>query len=174
MNNFISQPQGLLRFLNGLDTELTTSHMNLLDEEVSFVSKFYTPQLQLSELAKQKLIEIQTEDVPVLEREFNDNTIVHKANDTLLRVQAPRMYLILQSIVLEAYAIVNCFVESPQSLKYLTEEDVSIVRSNVNYVADYLSDYDEYNSIVLDLRDLELCFGSIELQLPLIKKEANV
>lgn len=173
MNNFISQPQGLLRFLSGLDTELTTSHMNLLDEEVSFVSEFYTPQLQLSELAKKKLVEIQTDDVPVLEREFNENTIVHKANNTLLRVQAPRMYLILQSIVLEAYAIVNCFVESPQSLKYLTEEDVSIVRANVNYVADYLSDYDEYNSVVLDLRDLDLCFGSIELQLPLIKKEAN-
>ncbi|AIK69456.1 hypothetical protein P108_0009 [Staphylococcus phage P108] len=55
MNNFIPQPQGLLRFLNALDTDLTSSHMNLLDEEVSFVSKFYTPQLQLSELAKKSI-----------------------------------------------------------------------------------------------------------------------
>ena len=174
MDNFIPQPQGLLRFLNALDTDLTSSHMNLLDEEVSFVSKFYTPQLQLSELAKKVLTNLKTDDIPVLEREFNDNTIIHKANNTLLKVQAPRMYMILQSIVLEAYAIVNCFVENPSSLKYLTEEDISITRENLNYVADYLGNYDDYNSVVLDLRDLDLCFSAIELQLPLIKKEANV
>ncbi|WBF81258.1 hypothetical protein FMLHJGGC_00207 [Staphylococcus phage BSwM-KMM1] len=68
MNNFIAQPQGLLRFLNALDTDLTSSHMNLLDEEVSFVSRFYTPQLQLSELAKTVLTSIKTDDIPVLER----------------------------------------------------------------------------------------------------------
>src|SRR5699024_6996871 len=90
--NFIPQPQGLLRFLNALDTDLTASNMNLLDEEVSFVSKFYTPQLQLSELAKKVLTNLKTDDIPVLEREFNDNTIIHKANNTLLKVQAPRMY----------------------------------------------------------------------------------
>ena len=133
MNNFIPQPQGLLRFLNALDTDLTSSHMNLLDEEVSFVSKFYTPQLQLSELAKKVLTNLKTDDIPVLEREFNDNTIIHKANNTLLKVQAPRMYMILQSIVLEAYAIVNCFVENPSSLKYLTEEDRKSTRLNSSH-----------------------------------------
>src|SRR5699024_9484336 len=148
MNNFIPQPQGLLRFLNALDTDLTSSNMNLLDEEVSFVSKFYTPQLQLIELAKKVLTNLKTHDKP-----------------ELLKVQAPRMYLILQSIVLEAYAIVNCFVENPSSLKYLTEEDISITRENLNYVADYLGNYDDYNSVVLDLRDLDLCFSAIELQL---------
>lgn len=171
MNNYIPQPQGLLRFLNGLDLDMSYTHMNLLDEEVPFVSKFYTPQIQLSELARIKLKEIKSTDIPTLERTFNNNTIVNKVEQTSLKLQSPRMYLIMQSIVMEAYAIVNCFVESPEYLKYLTEKDVAIVRSNVNYVADYLSDYEEYNSIVLDLRDLDLCFGSLELQLPLIKSE---
>lgn len=174
MRHFISQPQGLLRFLNALDMDLSMAHMNLLDEEVSFVSRFYTPQLQLSELAKRVLKEIQTEDIPTLEREFNENTIVKKANNTLMRVQAPRIYMMLQTIVLESYALVNCFVENPQLLKYITPEDLHIARSNLNYVADYLSKYDEYNSVVLDLRELDICFGSLELQLPLVKSEVDV
>lgn len=171
MNNYIAQPQGLLRFLNGLDLDMNNTRMNLLDENVQFVSRFYTPHIQLSELALMKLKEIKSDDIPTLERQFNENTIVVKTESSDLKLQSPRMYNILQTIVLESYAIVNCFVESPDSLRYLTEDDLRITRQNINYVADYLSDYYEYNSIVLDLRDLDLCFGSLELQLPLIKKE---
>lgn len=89
----------------------------------------------------------------------------------MLKVQAPRIYFILQTIIMESYAIVNCFVENIDSIVYLTERDVKIARENLNYVADYLSDYEEYSSIVTDLRELDICFGYIELQLPLIKKE---
>ncbi len=41
-----------------------------------------------------------------------------------------------------------------------------ITRENINYIADFLSDYDEYRSVITDLRELEICFGYLEYQPP--------
>lgn len=135
------------------------------------MSRYYTPNIQLSELAQRVLNDIQHNNIKTAEKDLNKNSIVNKIDKTMLKVQAPRIYFILQTIIMESYAIVNCFVENIDSLVYLTERDVKIARENLNYVADYLSDYEEYSSVVTDLRELDICFGYIELQLPLIKKE---
>ena len=156
MRHEIYQTASLLRFLNNINLNSTNIQYNLLDENIGFVSRYYTPNIQLSETA---------------EKDLNKNSIVNKIDKTMLKVQAPRIYFILQTIIMESYAIVNCFVENIDSIVYLTERDVKIARENLNYVADYLSDYEEYSSIVTDLRELDICFGYIELQLPLIKKE---
>ena len=171
MRHEIYQTASLLRFLNNINLNSTNIQYNLLDENIGFVSRYYTPNIQLSELAQRVLNDIQHNNIKTAEKDLNKNSIVNKVDKTMLEVQAPRIYFILQTIIMESYAIVNCFVENIDSIVYLTERDVKIARENLNYVADYLSDYEEYSSIVTDLRELDLCFGYIELQLPLIKKE---
>lgn len=171
MRHEIYQTASLLRFLNNINLNNTNIQYNLLDERIGFVSRYYTPNIQLSELAQRVLNDIQHNNIKTAEKDLNKNSIVNKIDKTMLKVQAPRIYFILQTIIMESYAIVNCFVENIDSLVYLTERDVKIARENLNYVADYLSDYEEYSSIVTDLRELDICFGYIELQLPLIKKE---
>nr|DAN11178.1 MAG TPA: hypothetical protein [Herelleviridae sp.] len=173
MQHIIYQTASLLRFLNTLSPTQVEVRRNLLDEQIGFVSRYYTPNLHMSELAQNVLYDIQNENVRTAEHDYNRHSIVAKIDKSELKLQEPKIYLILQTIILEAYAIVNCFVENPQSLKYLTVRDLSITRENLNYVADYLSDYDEYNSMVSDLRDLDICFGNIELQLPIIRKEVE-
>ncbi|AXF38545.1 hypothetical protein BE25_0118 [Staphylococcus phage vB_SepM_BE25] len=171
MRHEIYQTASLLRFLNNINLNSTNIQYNLLDENIGFVSRYYTPNIQLSELAQRVLNDIQHNNIKTAEKDLNKNSIVNKIDKTMLKVQAPRIYFILQTIIMESYAIVNCFVENIDSIVYLTERDVKIARENLNYVADYLSDYEEYSSIVTDLRELDICFGYIELQLPLIKKE---
>lgn len=171
MRHEIYQTASLLRFLNTINLNNTNIQYNLLDERIGFVSRYYTPNIQLSELAQRVLNDIQHNNIKTAEKDLNKNSIVNKIDKTMLKVQAPRIYFILQTIIMESYAIVNCFVENIDSLVYLTERDVKIARENLNYVADYLSDYEEYSSVVTDLRELDICFGYIELQLPLIKKE---
>ncbi|AGR48163.1 hypothetical protein [Staphylococcus phage vB_SepM_ phiIPLA-C1C] len=171
MRHEIYQTASLLRFLNNINLNNTNIQYNLLDERIGFVSRYYTPNIQLSELAQRVLNDIQHNNIKTAEKDLNKNSIVNKIDKTMLKVQAPRIYFILQTIIMESYAIVNCFVENIDSLVYLTERDVKIARENLNYVADYLSDYEEYSSVVTDLRELDICFGYIELQLPLIKKE---
>lgn len=171
MRHEIYQTASLLRFLNSINLNNTNIQYNLLDENIGFVSRYYTPNIQLSELAQRVLNDIQHNNVKTAEKDLNKNSIVNKVDKTMLKVQAPRIYFILQTIIMESYAIVNCFVENIDSIVYLTERDVKIARENLNYVADYLSDYEEYSSVVTDLRELDICFGYIELQLPLIKKE---
>lgn len=171
MRHEIYQTASLLRFLNSINLSNINIQNNLLDERIGFVSRYYTPNIQLSELAQRVLNDIQHNNVKTAEKDLNKNSIVNKVDKTMLKVQAPRIYFILQTIIMESYAIVNCFVENIDSIVYLTERDVKIARENLNYVADYLSDYEEYSSVVTDLRELDICFGYIELQLPLIKKE---
>lgn len=171
MRHEIYQTASLLRFLNNINLNNTNIQYNLLDDRIGFVSRYYTPNIQLSELAQRVLNDIQHNNIKTAEKDLNKNSIVNKIDKTMLKVQAPRIYFILQTIIMESYAIVNCFVENIDSLVYLTERDVKIARENLNYVADYLSDYEEYSSVVTDLRELDICFGYIELQLPLIKKE---
>jgi hypothetical protein len=171
MRHEIYQTASLLRFLNNINLNNTNIQYNLLDDRIGFVSRYYTPNIQLSELAQRVLNDIQHNNIKTAEKDLNKNSIVNKVDKTMLKVQAPRIYFILQTIIMESYAIVNCFVENIDSIVYLTERDVKIARENLNYVADYLSDYEEYSSVVTDLRELDICFGYIELQLPLIKKE---
>ncbi|AAX92367.1 virion component [Staphylococcus phage Twort] len=171
MRHIIEQPSGLLSYLNSINNDTRHLNFNILDEELMFVSRFYTPRLQLSELALKTLKEIQEDKIPKKERYFNTNTIPEKVKNSSLQLQNPRVYYILQIIILEAYAIVNCFLENPENLVYLTDKDMDIVVRNIAYTIDYLTDFEEYNSLVLDLRQLEMNLNNVKLQLPLLKKE---
>lgn len=126
--------------------------------------------MRLSTLSINILKEINSDRITISPIDFNNNTIVTKVNDTNIKSQAPKIYLIIQTIVLEAYAIVNCFLENPSSLKYLTKKDVQVVRENINYVCDYLGDFEEYISVVDELRELDINFGYIENQIDIIKE----
>ncbi|WNM50892.1 hypothetical protein Alsa3_CDS0023 [Staphylococcus phage Alsa_3] len=145
----------------------------MLDTEITFVSKFYTPTLKLSTISNKILKEMKNGKIPITSYDVTNNTIVNKIENTNIKSQAPRIYLILQTIILEAYSLVNTFLENEENIEYISANDILIVRDNINYVCDYLADYPEYASIISDLRNLELNFGYIEKQLGVIKGEVS-
>lgn len=171
MQHRIEQTNGLISFIRNIKGDFDNNVvLNVLDDNLHFVSRYYTPTLRLSTLSINILKEINSDRVTISPVDFNNNTIVTKVKATNIKSQAPRIYLIIQTIVLEAYAIVNCFLENPSSLKYLTKKDIQVVRENINYVCDYLGDYEEYISVVDELRELDINFGYIENQIDVIKE----
>ena len=146
---------------------------NMLDTEITFVSKFYTPTLKLSAISNKILKEMKNGKIPITSYDVTNNSIVNKIENTNIKVQAPRIYLILQTIILEAYSLVNTFLENEENIEYISANDILITRDNINYVCDYLADYPEYASIISDLRNLELNFGYLEKQLGVIKGEVS-
>lgn len=172
MEHRLPQTTGLLTFIRHINyqgNDIITR--NILDDNLSFVSKYYTPHLHLSTLASKLLDDINNGRVPVSEFDVNKNNIVKNIDKTSIKRQAPRIYLIIQSIILEAYSIVNCFYENPKAMEYLTSEDISKARDNIDYVCDYLGDFDDYITVVDDLRALDINFGYIQKHLKLIKGE---
>nr|WNM56036.1 hypothetical protein CoNPh38_CDS0160 [Staphylococcus phage S-CoN_Ph38] len=145
----------------------------MLDTEITFISKFYTPTLKLSTISNKILKEMKNGKIPITSYDVTNNTIVNKIENANIKAQAPRIYLILQTIILEAYSLVNTFLENEENIEYISANDILIARDNINYVCDYLADYPEYSSIISDLRNLELNFGYIEKQLGVIKGEVS-
>lgn len=170
----LEQPTGLLSFFRTIQADYENTIVeNMLDTEITFVSKFYTPTLKLSTISNKILKEIKNGKVPITSYDVTSNSIVNKIESTNIKVQAPRIYLILQTIVLEAYSLVNTFLENEENIEYISANDIKIARDNIDYVCDYLADYPEYSSIISDLRNLELNFGYIEKQLGVIKGEVS-
>ena len=170
----LEQPTGLLSFFRTIQADYENTVVeNILDTEITFVSKFYTPTLKLSAISNKILKEMKNGKVPITSYDVTSNSIVNKIESTNIKVQAPRIYLILQTIILEAYSLVNTFLENEDNIEYISANDILITRDNISYVCDYLADYPEYSSIISDLRNLELNFGYIEKQLGVIKGEVS-
>ncbi|WNM50867.1 hypothetical protein Alsa2_CDS0253 [Staphylococcus phage Alsa_2] len=170
----LEQPTGLLSFFRTIQADYENTVVeNMLDTEIAFVSKFYTPTLKLSTISNKILKEMKNGKIPITSYDVTNNSIVNKIENTNIKAQAPRIYLILQTIILEAYSLVNTFLENEENIEYISANDILIARDNINYVCDYLADYPEYSSIISDLRNLELNFGYIEKQLGVIKGEVS-
>lgn len=168
----LPQTTGLLTFIRHIKYQGNDIiQRNLIDDKLDFVSRYYTPHLHLSTLAGKMLEDINKGNVPITEFDVNKHTIVKEIDKTSIKRQAPRIYLIIQSIILESYAMVNCFYENPDSMQYLTSEDIDKTRDNIAYVCDYLGDFDDYITVVDDLRALDINFGYIQKHLKLIKGE---
>lgn len=164
------QSSSLIRFLNKLNkgtiTNRTGTKYSFLVMELSFVSKYFTPVLKISEVSEELLTDIRNDDILTTGDDYTESSIIKKVEASDLEESAPNIYKLLQMVILESYTIVNCFTENTDNIKRITEEDVKRVRENLNYVADFMGSYPRYSDIIPDLRELDICFGYIEHQLP--------
>lgn len=170
MDYRIRQTSSLLRFLKTIDVADDTRVLaNRLDGELTFTSLYYTPNLVLSELAVKSLQDIKSNVIPYTDTDINKDSIVNQLRKTDLSIREPGVYQLIQTIVLEAFALINSVTESPSALKYITKKDISLTRDNINYVADYLGDFPDYITLLERIRELDISFGYIENQLDLMK-----
>ncbi|BCK59791.1 putative structural protein [Staphylococcus phage vB_SauH_DELF3] len=126
MSHYDPLPHPAKRFLDALELDMWYTHKNLFDEEAPGVSKLYNPQPKLSEFCRINFKDIKSNYIPHLERTFNNNTIWNKVEQTGIKLQSDRIYLMVKDLVMEAYHIEQGFLTRPEFLKYLTEEDVFI------------------------------------------------
>ncbi|QIG60849.1 putative assembly chaperone [Listeria phage vB_Lino_VEfB7] len=176
VNNMeVYQSSDLMRFITGLKVNPdNTIVVNILDQQSPFISRFYTPKLILSSLSVKLIPELQGVNIIQTNKALSKNTVTAKISASRLKIEAPYMYLIAQSIVMECFALIYSIEEKQDMLRYIEVGEVKQVRDNINYLADYLADKPEYSSIVTDLHDMEIAVGYIENQIPIIQREIRL
>lgn len=170
MKHELIQSASLIRFLNKLNkgtvTNQTGTKYGFLVMELDFVSDYYTPRIEISEVSEEILTDIRNNEIITTGDDVTDSTIIKKVEASDLEELAPNIYKLLQMVILESYTIVNCFTENTEQLHRITAEDIKRVRENLNYVTDFMGSYSRYSNIIPDLRQLDICFGYLEHQLP--------
>lgn len=174
MTQIIPQPPELVKFLASI--EITNGYLstNMLDDELDFVSYYYTPNLQISKVAEDNLDYLTKGNVQLTAHDLTKDSLIKRIVKSGLKRQNSKVYRIMQIIILEVYSIINTLTENIDSLKYINYKDLQTVSENIEYVCDYLGESDDYNSIIQDLRNISLDIDYIKLQLPLIKKEYGI
>lgn len=174
MEQIIPQPPELVKFLTSIEITDSIMSTNMVDDELDFVSFFYTPNLQISRLAQKNLEFLREGSVELTAHDLTEKSLIKRLKKSSLKRQNSKMYRLLQFIILEVYTAVNTIMENRQNIKDMKMEDLERVSNNIAYVCDYLGDSDEYSSIIKDLRNISLDVDYIKLQLPLIKKEEGI
>lgn len=174
MEQIISQPPELVKFLTSIETTNGYLSTNMLDDELDFISFYYTPNLQVSKLAEDNLEYLKKGNVQLTTYDLTEESLIKRIVKSGLKRQNSKVYRIMQIIILEIYSTINTLMENPDKIKYMNYKDLQTVSENIEYVCDYLGESDDYNSIIQDLRNISLDIDYIKLQLPLIKKEYGV
>lgn len=144
---------------------------NILDDTPNYVSRFYTPQMQVSKTSSNILDIIKTENITEVNTELTEDTVTKKLLDSDLKLMNPYVYQLAQTIVLECFSLIYSLEESPEMMKYIEESDIQQTRENIQYIADCLGDNKDYSEIVTDLHSMDIALGYIQKQVPLIKEE---
>lgn len=86
----------------------------------------------------------------------------------------PASYKILQGICLEITSIMFCMNNDMSYFEFLSPRDVKRVRTNLSFMADWCSSYQEYRYLVRYLRRAEIDLGFIENFVTVLFNQAKV
>lgn len=173
MKQIIEQPLTLVRYLSEIEINNSNLTGNLLDKDLSFVSKYYTPNLKISLVGQDNLEYLKKGNVKLSNQDLDNKSLIKRIEKTNLKKTNSTVYRLLQIIILETYSIVNTFKENQDNIEKIKKSDLQRVSQNIEYVCDFLGDFEEYNSIIEDLRNISLDVNYIKLQLPLIQSEGD-
>lgn len=171
----VTQSSDLMRFISTLNIDPEGDViLNVIDtEEPNFISRFYTPQLKVSEAGSRVSDKINLKEIQQTGKQLNNNTLTIMLINSNLSIIHPYMYKLAQSIILDSFALVYAIEEDNSLLRMLESKDLLQTTQNIKYLIDFLGDKDEYVDIVERLHSLSVAVGYIENQLPLLKGGAN-
>ncbi len=165
MKEVQSKPEVLVSFCSGIyPMENGVIPFNTINDAPMFKSDMYSPVFSLSAVAMLVLKKIRAEQVATNTLDVDKRTVVSLARESDISSTNPRMYTLIVSTVLEAFAILYTIESESPDISYLTKKDFKRVRENVNYIVDYLSTERKYRHMIESFRDFELSFGYMENQ----------
>lgn len=133
----------LYRFIQGLSTDASGAIIeNSLDSKISFVSKYYTPNLKVT-VATSKLMD--SLDVNLVSGQNNDSdptSLVYMLQHSTLSVNAPDIYRMCQAVVADVFTIVYAAEADATIYMDLTDSDLDNISTECLYLEDYFSGLD--------------------------------
>jgi len=170
----MSYSNDLIRFISGVPVLGDgTIPMNTIDAEQPFASELYDPVYALTIIARKVQELISRSKIEVVSDTVDSNTIVYKALNSDLASYAPDIYTLLRAVVLESFALLYMSENAPENLQYVSAKDIKNHRTNLNYIADYLSTEPKYYHMIESLRDMNIAFGYMQNQIEVIMNEGS-
>ena len=171
----LQKPIDLLRFIAGIPVlDDGTVPLNTLVENVSYQSDMYTPDYALSMLARMCLDLLATKEIEGSPLPISPDTIVFQVLNCDLGHQAPDIYLLSRMVVLEAFAILYYAEQAPEYLRYVSKKDILRVKTNIQYISDYLSSEKKYLLMINSFRTTFISFGYLENQIEVVMADRGV
>lgn len=166
----VYQSTDLMRFIKTMnistDGKIVT---NILDEEPNYISRFFTPNLQVNKLSSNILDLLESEEIQEVNTDLSQDTVTKKILDSDLKLVNSYVYKLCQSVVLECFSLIYAIEERPELMQYIDEKDIQLTRENTKYVIDNLGSDNQYTSIVEDLTNMDIALGYIQKQLKMIQ-----
>jgi len=165
----------LISFISSI--EVTPDNLvveNELDQESSFVSRFYTPHSAVSELARKVLENIQMNQIPTTVKRVKKESLAHHFIHSNFRETYPSLFKYIKILLLECFAIAYTIDYDPKLTKFLTQEDIQDTIETLKYILDVVSLDVRYPEIINGLHDLNVDLGYIKGQVPVIRSRASI
>lgn len=176
------QPAEVMRFLSAVTVSDSTHSLlkNELDYNVSFISKYYTPNLKVSNLSsivKQLINESDTDWVNNLNN-IDNNSLISLVDNSNLKVQYPSIYNVMQGIILEFFSIGYAQDEDTSLFSYLSDAEISNVLNSIEYVLDALANLsnnsdDQYIELIAQLTTAYSDISNVKTNLKFLKSQYN-
>ena len=159
-----------MRFIRYIQVdELGDVVTNVIDDEPNFISRFYTPQFRVNKISSDILAFINDNDIGELNVQLSKDSLTYKLLISGLKLSAPYMYQLAQTVVLECFALIYAIEENQDMFRYIDEDDVKTTRENVKYIIDYMGENKDYTDIIMDLHSVDVALGYIQKQIPVIQ-----
>lgn len=165
----MKQSSDLIGFISSFQiSEDGTVPYNSMNDRVKFESTMYKPTYQVSILSLLMWKHIKQVGVPMDNSKLPYNCITNVAINSDLSQYAPDVYLLLQTIVLEAFSIGVNVREGIIKMDYISKSDIMRIKENCSYIMDYMGYEEKYVLMIECMRNIHLALGYLENQLDIV------
>jgi hypothetical protein len=171
----LKKPLDLVRFISDIPVlNDGIIPINTLDETPLYYSYMFEPVYSLSAIARITQGVLKSDKIEVVNIPLDPNTVVSKAFNSDLASYAPNIYLLLQAVVLESFALLYHMETDSGNLQYVSHKDIQKIKTNINYIADYFGSEPKYYSFIETMRVMNISLGYLENQVDVIMSNRGV
>ena len=164
----------LYRFLKGLSLSADgTVIENQLDSSISYISKYFTPNLKVSQVALKAQSTIRESLSMGYSNGAASGTLLYLLQHSAIDVETPDIFRLCQVAIMDMYSYAYAYEDDNTLLASLTENDINKTIDNCVYLCDYFSGDDRYLDIAKKFSDMIVSLGVIKNNLDSLHKMAG-
>lgn len=178
VDGITNQPAELMRFLYTIKISNNQLVKNLLDEKVSFISIFYTPNINVTTLSGKVASIIQGSDADWVNNlnSIDQESLVYLLDKSDIKNNHNDLYSIFQTVILDAFSIGYAQGYDNSLYAYLSTDEIDSLLVNISYLIDSLENIDisSYSDIILSLTNLYNNICSVKSNLSYLQNQEEI
>lgn len=175
MADIVTRPMTIemYNFLSSMKTEgigTVVNQGNIIDKTPTYISKMYTPSLNVSNATKKFLDNLGIISVIDSSLDMGTDSITYWLLNSNIKNTDYKVYNIFKATLADIYAYTYAIDDNIDYLRFINEKDLINTINNVTYLIDYLSVSLENSSVLNTLYDFSAALGVIKNNLEGLKR----